>query len=273
ELTTELVEQLLCSFVFLTSRHTWNEDTLGMPEPELFEVIFEKRLELIAWLEQAPYADACRVLDAVLRTATGIEQGPPAWAIWPETSNRGRYVAMTQTLSSVDGRLPMAGTFGDTMPAAEVNLQSLVFRVEGQQMQALDERAAQDPDVLHVFGASAKTLQCVSLGDFEHRQDRKVVGTDYVISMWDGEQGGLPEIGLCDRIYDPDDLAAEEQWIADFFEPIRKKYYTKLGMPPADVQFYLPEQTVPEDAHMVLLAGGHPKKSSTIWPPVSLAAP
>ena len=47
--------------------------------------------------------------------------------------------------------------------------------------------------------------------------------------MWDGEQGGLPEIGLCDRIYapgsncairrtvwerssakDPDDLAAEE---------------------------------------------------------------
>lgn len=31
------------------------------------------------------------------------------------------------------------------------------------------------------------------------------------------------------------------------------------------MQFYLPEQTVPEDAHMVLLAGGHPKKSSTIW--------
>lgn len=29
------------------------------------------------------------MLDAVLRTATGIEQGPPAWAIWPETSNRG----------------------------------------------------------------------------------------------------------------------------------------------------------------------------------------
>lgn len=36
---------------------------------------------------------------------------------------------------------------------------------------------------------------------------------------------------------------------------------------PQDVQFYLPEQTVPEDAHMVLLAGGHPKKTSTIWKP------
>ena len=89
ELSVQLVEQLLCSFVFLTSRHTWNEDTLGLPEPELFEVIFEKRLELIAWLEQAPYADACRVLNAVLCTATGIQEGPPAWAIWPETSNRG----------------------------------------------------------------------------------------------------------------------------------------------------------------------------------------
>jgi len=31
------------------------------------------------------------------------------------------------------------------------------------------------------------------------------------------------------------------------------------------VQFYLPEQTVPEDAHIVMLAGGHPKKTSTIW--------
>ena len=29
ELTTELVEQLLCSFVFLTSRHTWNEELLN----------------------------------------------------------------------------------------------------------------------------------------------------------------------------------------------------------------------------------------------------
>ena len=41
------------------------EDTLGMPEPELFEVIFEKRLELIAWLEQAaenPY-DGCHGLE------------------------------------------------------------------------------------------------------------------------------------------------------------------------------------------------------------------
>ncbi|CAE7637115.1 unnamed protein product, partial [Symbiodinium necroappetens] len=265
ELTMDLVERLLCSFVFLTSRHTWNEDTLGMPEPELFEVIFAKRLELIGWLEEAPYADACRVLDAVLKTATGIEKGPPGWAIWPEAANRGRYMALGHPQASTDGRLPMAGSFGDTVPAAEVNLQSLAFRVEGQQMQALDERAAQDPDVLHVFGSSAKTMQCVSLGDFEHRQDRKVVGTDYVISMWDKETGGLPEIGLCDRLYDPDDLATEEQWIADFFEPIRKKYFVKLGFPPADVQFYLPENTVPEDSHVVILAGGHPKKSSTIW--------
>lgn len=53
-------------------------------------------------------------------------------------------MAMSEKLESVDGRLPMAGSFRDTMPAAEVNLQSLVFRVEGQQMQALDEKAAQD---------------------------------------------------------------------------------------------------------------------------------
>ena len=37
------------------------------------------------------------------------------------------------------------------------------------------------------------------------------------------------------------------------------------GFVAKDVQFYLPENTVPEDSHVVILAGGHPKKSSTIW--------
>ena len=41
------------------------------------------------FMSEAPYEDACHVLNAVLRTATGIEAGPPAWAIWPEVSNRG----------------------------------------------------------------------------------------------------------------------------------------------------------------------------------------
>jgi len=36
----------------------------------------------------------------------------------------------------------------------------------------------------------AKTLQCVSLGDFEHRQDRKVVGTDYATGNVNAK-GGL----------------------------------------------------------------------------------
>ena len=40
-------------------------------------------------------------------------------------------------------------------------------------MQAMDEEAAQDEDVLHILGTGAKTMAC---------KDRKVVGTDYVIS-------------------------------------------------------------------------------------------
>ena len=32
-------------------------------------------------------------------------------------------------------------------PQTQVNLQSLAFRVEGQQMQALDERAAQEREI------------------------------------------------------------------------------------------------------------------------------
>ena len=82
----------------------------------------------------------------------------------------------------MDGRLPVHGSFRDTVPGIEVNLQALAFRMEGNQMQAMDEEAAQDEDVLHILGTGAKTMQCISLGDFERRKDRKVVGTDYVIS-------------------------------------------------------------------------------------------
>ncbi len=39
----------------------------------------------------------------------------------------------------------------------------------------------------------------------------------------------------------------------------------KLTCKCLDVQWYLPEQTVPEDCHVVYMAGGHPEKPSTIW--------
>ncbi len=243
----ELAEALLCSYVFLTSRHARNEDTKGLPEPELFAVILAKRLELIGWLEQAPRADVGRVLNTVLRTATGVEEAPAAWAVWPEKANRGRCVSLPTALPSMDGRLPVHGSFRDTVPGIEVNLQALAFRMEGNQMQAMDEEAAQDEDVLHILGTGAKTMQCISLGDFERRKDRKVVGTDYVISFRDGEKGGPPEVG-----------------IADFFESIRVRYYVKLTCKCLDVQWYLPEQTVPEDCHVVDMAGSHPEKPSIV---------
>ena len=77
----------------------------------------------------------------------------------------------------------LAGSFGDTVPSVEVNLQTLAFRMEGNQMQALDETAAQDADVLHVFGAAAKTMQVVSLGDFAHRQVRLLNFTRFQIDQ------------------------------------------------------------------------------------------
>ena len=60
----------------------------------------------------------------------------------------------------MDGRLPVHGSFRDTVPGIEVNLQTLAFRMEGNQMQAMDEEAAQDEDVLHILGTGAKTMVC-----------------------------------------------------------------------------------------------------------------
>ena len=49
-----------------------------------------------------------------------------------------------------------------TPPGIELNLQTFTFRVGGVQMQALDEDAAKNDDVLKIFGGGAKTMQCVS---------------------------------------------------------------------------------------------------------------
>ena len=43
------------------------------------------------------------------------------------------------------------------------------------------------------------------------------------------------------------------------------RYCVKLTCKSLDVQWHLPEQTVPEDCHVVYMAGGHPEKPSTIW--------
>ena len=78
------IESLLSSFIFLTTRHTWNLGYLSMPEFELFEVIQTMRPNLIGWMNQNIKEDRPKfnaVLDNTYFTAIG-EHARDANGVW-----------------------------------------------------------------------------------------------------------------------------------------------------------------------------------------------
>lgn len=72
-ITPNVAKTLLGSFVYLTTRHTWNKSTkegarLKMPETELYELLQTQRRRLVTWMNN------CRqgVLDEVMQTALQV---------------------------------------------------------------------------------------------------------------------------------------------------------------------------------------------------------
>ena len=83
EMTPEYVEAMLGSFVFLTTRHTWNKATretgrMLLPETELYELLQVQRRRLIRWLREKKQGTLDRVMQHVLRESTSGSAGEKA---------------------------------------------------------------------------------------------------------------------------------------------------------------------------------------------------
>jgi hypothetical protein len=71
ELDENVVSTLLCAFIFLATRHTWNMKLLLIPETELFELLQVVRRKLITWVRTNGQKALNEVMEGAVRVAAG----------------------------------------------------------------------------------------------------------------------------------------------------------------------------------------------------------
>lgn len=67
------------SFLYLTSRHTWNLNLLGIPEHQVFEMLMVQRRKLLAWVRQQRQNNLTELMEATVRVtvSTGLRRQSP----------------------------------------------------------------------------------------------------------------------------------------------------------------------------------------------------
>eukprot|EP00397_Hematodinium_sp_SG-2012_P000007 GEMP01000007.1.p1 GENE.GEMP01000007.1~~GEMP01000007.1.p1 ORF type:complete len:5820 (+),score=1409.10 GEMP01000007.1:169-17628(+) len=279
DFSKEMVQTILCSFIFLSTRHTWNssdEDILCIPETELFELMTKLRPRLTTWLENAEVAAFHRIMESIHATATGAKpkdislEGDDEdveffWCCVAGPENRGRFAGTygpeAKVRYSEAKKENRVARMHVSTPYVEFNLQTCQFIVRGQRLNALDTDIAHNKDVIEVFGQNAHTMQCIVIESSEDRETRFLVSEGKKLEYWTQDPKRLPE-PIHDRDYDPDELGPTEQWVGELFEPIRTSYFVRPSLD-KDVAFFLPEDELLEDAYVCHLTAAHPKKSGT----------
>eukprot|EP01012_Entosiphon_sulcatum_P007139 TRINITY_DN13559_c0_g1_i1.p1 TRINITY_DN13559_c0_g1~~TRINITY_DN13559_c0_g1_i1.p1 ORF type:complete len:4669 (-),score=764.85 TRINITY_DN13559_c0_g1_i1:3029-17035(-) len=264
---------LLSSFVFLTTRHTWNQNLLELPETELYEVMQIQRRNLVRWLCAAQPSDLALVMDSIVRVATTTGKRVPSrhdvihdWSFVDGEGCLGRFThadrclptgsletselvstARSAGISLFNAEIPLTA---DGEHNVEINLQTLQLTFKTAHLKALDSVIAGDQDVVTVFSHAARggglgTMQCATVENAMHREWIRLVGQDHDVQFWKTED---PRLALTDNDREfPDDLADSEQWVYQVFEPVRRQRYARPPWQPP-ILFFLPDQTLNADA-------------------------
>jgi hypothetical protein len=224
DLTQASVSSILGSFMYLSSRHTWNqfedadgnddeansddEDdgsgggehstskfrlSLDICETELFEIIQIKRRALVEWLndEKRTPKEFSDCLNAVYTIATGtadVSRGDGGDFVWGKVrldDHRGRYGVCREESSSGEVQWLDEGD-----QKVELNLQTMQIVLRGMILGALEEHIASESVVKRVFSEDQRghgiqrSIQCVSLGNFKDMQTRYLVNEGFRLSWW-----------------------------------------------------------------------------------------
>lgn len=258
ELTPAAVKTLVGSFVYLTTRHTWNKATtenarLQFPETELYELLQVQRRRLVKW------ASSCKqgVLDEVMQTALQISSSLTGsmktsasvldnqnrWSRIQGSRSCGRWaVGSTRTVGTKDSsdfpddddELPAppklmaqtsynheVGEVADTgMLGVEIDVQLGQMTLRSKHLAALPSDIANHPDVKMVFGDS--TIQASLVERAENRQCYRLVGLNHELQYWSSPHTVCPALGdEWEREYDPAELFESEKWIVNVRTPFR----------------------------------------------------
>ena len=259
------VPGLLGSFLFLTTRHTFNkfrrdDGKILVPEFELYELLQHTRRRLCAAAAVADQAGLDAIMAPALATATSVTGAfvdgdgdaatDAAWGRVAGARNRGRYT----TTARGDARGPVKSVADSSELDVEIDAQIGQLTLRGKHLAALESAVAGYRDVRVVFGDAA--IQASLSERAEHRNVYRLVGLDHSIEWWPTPHGDCPSIPeTYGREYDPSELFESELWIPRVFEPLRRAFFD--GPRPAPMQFLLPDDPFPASAEVAELLGLH----------------
>lgn len=289
EYTDVTARALIGSFVFLTTRHTWNKamrstGRILVPETELYEVLQIQRRRLIYYcrsLQQGP-------LDSILQSALQISTSTTGslranaevvdqynrWARISGDRSVGRFaVGSTRTVADESpaaattavtttvklsrqrsyaqevGEVPDSGMLG-----VEMDLQIGQMTLRSKHLSALPGDIANHVDVRAVFGTA--TMQASLVERATNRSVYRLVGLNHDLENWHVPFAECPPIpDAFEREYNPSELFDSESWIPPLFEPLRKSFFD--GPQPPPMQFMMLERALPEHAEVAVLVGVH----------------
>ncbi|KAH8048644.1 hypothetical protein JL721_11890 [Aureococcus anophagefferens] len=230
------VPGLLGSFLFLTTRHTFNkfrrdDGKILVPEFELYELLQHTRRRLCAAAAAADQAGLDAIMAPELATATSVTGAfvdgdgdastDAAWGRVAGARNRGRY-------DDDGGGGPVRSVADSSELDVEIDAQIGQLTLRGKHLAALESAVAGYRDVRVVFGDAA--IQASLSERAEHRNVYRLVGLDHSIEWWPTPHGDCPSIpDTYGREYDPSELFESELWIPRVFEPLRRAFFDGPG--------------------------------------------
>ena len=279
-LTQQSARTLVSSFIYLTTRHTWNKSRREMgrllvPEFELYELFSLQRRHLVLHMVELQQADLDAAMEHALQTATSttgaackLVDASNQWGKLQGSRAAGRFVLVgSRAAADVAGDLAQDKTPSKTagvpevaddsgLQGVEMDLQLGQMTLRSKHLAALDSEVANKPQVREVFGES--TMQASLLERAEHRRRYKLIGVRHEIEYWHEGHACCPAVSeRWERDYDPAELHDSEMWIPPLFEPIRKAFFS--GPQPPAMQFMMAPGPLPESAEMAVLLGLHPQ--------------
>ncbi|KAJ1404620.1 hypothetical protein B484DRAFT_219412, partial [Ochromonadaceae sp. CCMP2298] len=198
EMTTKAAKTLIGSFIYLTTRHTWNkvikaELRLTLPETELYSLLQVVRRRVVLWLGECRQGLLDEVMQTALQAASSLTGSLKASADVLDAHNRwsriqgdrsvGRWavgstrnVAQSETgtdspklglqrQSSFDNDV---GEVADGMLGVEIDVTLGQMTLRSKHLAALSTEIANNPDVRLVFGETSMQASLVEMA--EHRQ-------------------------------------------------------------------------------------------------------
>lgn len=168
--TADKLRHAVSIYTFLTARHTWNQNLLSFPEPELFEALQTIRRVILDTAARLKMAGLNKIMESVVAFVADADQLSIArgWGVFiskstigvPDIRQRGRYAVCESSARCAleDAQNPnrlhprIDESRADTDMGVEINLQLMQLTLKSNHLEALNEPMSSDYDVTTVFG-------------------------------------------------------------------------------------------------------------------------